>query len=143
MDPNPYEAPRAEDAYAPGEALAVDRTPFILAAIGAGLASGYWALLTLLIGVGVSAGAGSPAQIILPIILIGLYAFRALKVWRGDAMAARSLLWLHGVGGVVAVTQAMSFSGIMAVLQGMKLVIHVFGGVTALLAVRAARNVGR
>jgi hypothetical protein len=143
MDPNPYDAPRSEDPYARGDGVAFDRTPFVLAAIGAGLASAYWALLTLLIGAGVSAGGGSPAQLILPVVLIGLYAFRGLKVWRGDANAARSLLWLHGLGGVVAVMQAMALSGLMATLQGMKLLIHVFGGVTAFLAVRAARNLGR
>ena len=132
MSPNPYNPPQS--AYGVAEAAA-NRTPFILAAAGAWLASAYWAVLTLLIALGVSAGAGSATTLFLPCILIGLYAVRGYQLYRGDRRAASRILWLHGVGAVVAIFQAMS--GILVVMQVIKVAIHVFGGVTALLALRA------
>ena len=83
----PYEAP-------------MNRTPYILAAVGAGLTSLYWAALALLIGVAASTGSGSPIQAILPFILIGLYAYRGYQVFQGMPAAANALLWLHGIGSV-------------------------------------------
>ena len=80
-------------------------------------------------------GAGSATTLFLPCILIGLYAVRGYQLYRGDRRAASRILWLHGVGAVVAIFQAMS--GILVVMQVIKVAIHVFGGVTALLALRA------
>jgi hypothetical protein len=141
MNRNPYQAPQPPQApgppgYPPG-AAAVNRTPFVLAAVGAGLASVYWAALTLLIGLGVALGSGSVTQVIVPGILIVLYAMRGWQIFKGDPNAARRILWLHGVGGVVAIMQMMQGSGLLVALQGVKVVIHVFGGVTAYLAQRA------
>ena len=136
MTPNPYEPPQASGSAA--TVAAARRGPFVLAAVGAFLAGGYWALITLLLVAGVAAGSVSGAQIILPVILIGLYIQRGTQLLRGDARAASRILWLHGVGGVVAIMQMQSSSGLFVTLQGLKVVIHVFGGVTALLALRSA-----
>src|SRR5215831_11493637 len=109
MSPNPYQPP---GQYAPQGAPQVSRTPFVLAAIGAFLASGYWALLTLLIGLAAAMGSISMAQTILPIILIALYAVRGVQIWKGDVAAARRILWLHGLGAIAAVVQMTNGGGI-------------------------------
>jgi hypothetical protein len=111
------------------------RTPFVLAAIGAGLAALFWAGWTLLLA---SSGASgpSPTQVILPIVLVVLYGWRGFRLLQGDPTAARSLLWLHGLGGVMAAI-GIANGGMLGVIQGVKLVIHVFGGLTALWALRA------
>jgi hypothetical protein len=140
MNPNPYQPPAAYQAPVyPGAvaAPAINKTPFILAAVGAWLASGYWALMTMLIGVGVFLGAGSGVQIILPCVLIALYAVRGFQLLKGDPAAARRILWLHGVGAVAALVQAMAGGGILAVLQGMKVVINIFGAIAAYAALRS------
>jgi hypothetical protein len=135
MTPNPYEPPRAAG---PTAAVATaSRGPFVLAAVGAFLAGGYWALITLLLVAGVAAGSVSGAQIILPVILIALYIARGTQLLRGDPMAARRILWLHGVGGIAAIVQMQSSTGLVVTLQGIKVVIHVFGGITAFLAQRS------
>jgi hypothetical protein len=140
---NPYqppEPPRAAPAYPSAGAASANRTPFVLAAVGAGLASAYWAALTLLIGLGAALGSGSAAQVIVPCILVVLYAVRGWQIFKGDANAAKRILWLHGVGGVVAIMQMVSGSGVLVALQGVKVLIHVFGGITAIAASRTARS---
>jgi hypothetical protein len=142
MTPNPYQPPQQPmRAAAPGvdvgAAPAGNRTLFVLAAVGAGLASLYWATLTLLIGLGVAIGSGSPVQIILPFVLIVLYAVRGYQLFQGDPLAARRILWLHGIGGLAAFAQMASAGGFWGALQGVKIVIHVFGGVMAFLALRS------
>ncbi len=130
MNDNPYRRP-AVDGHAPDRG-----TLFLLAGIGSALASLYWGALTLLIFVGVAAGSVSGMQLILPIVLIGLYAVRAFQIFKGDANAAQKVLWLHGVGGAMAVFQMLSGGPMLIVLQGIKVVLHLFGGVTAYLAQR-------
>ncbi len=133
-DANPYQPPDAagfEPRARPG------RTMITLAAVGAWIASAYWAVLTLLILFAASAGAVSYGQIIVPIILIGLYAMRGFQLFKGDATAAGSLLWLHAIGGIMAVIQMASGDSFVVTLQGVKLVIHLFGCFTAFLARRA------
>jgi hypothetical protein len=115
-----------------------NRTPFILAGIAAVLASLYWAGLTLLILVSVAGGAVSPTQVILPVVLILLYAWRGVQLFKGDPAAARRILWLHGLGGIMALIGAFSQTGLIVVLQGVKVVIHVFGVATALWAIRTS-----
>jgi hypothetical protein len=117
----------------------VNRMPYILAAIGSGIASLYWFGLTALIILGATLGSISPFQIILPVVLIGLYAWRAIQIFKGDPTAAQKVLWLHGFGGVTAIIQLASGGPLVFVLQGIKLAIHIFGGVTAYLASRAPR----
>jgi hypothetical protein len=140
MNPNPYAPP---DPYGPpgrppsAPSSTLNRTPFILAAVGAGLASAYWAALTLLIGLGAALGRGSLVNVFVPCVLIALYAVRGYQIYKGDGSAARRILWLHGVGGIVALMQMASGGTILFVLQGIKILIHVFGGVTAYLAWRA------
>ncbi|AKU97603.1 hypothetical protein AKJ09_04267 [Labilithrix luteola] len=136
MSPNPYQAPVPRDPYG-APAAPVNRTPVILAAVGAGLASLYWAGLTLLIGLAAASGAGSTFQVILPCVLIGLYALRGFQLVKGDPLAAKRLLWLHGMGGAMAVLQIANGGAFLVVLQSIKLVIHVFGAVTAHFAQRA------
>jgi hypothetical protein len=146
MTPNPYDPPRYDPAGpAPGIAApAYNRTPFILAAVGAGLASLYWAAMTLLIGLGAALGTGSGVQVILPIVLIVLYAVRGYQLFQGDPSAARRILWLHGVGGAAALLQMLQIGGFFGALQGVKILIHIFGGVTAYLALREfTRSQGR
>jgi len=133
---NPYQPP---GDYAPSGAAvaAVNRGPFILAAVGAWLAGAYWAAITLLLTFGVATGTVSGAQIILPCILIALYAMRGWQLFQGDPAAARRILWLHGVGGVAAIVQMMAGGPIIVVLNSIKVLIHIFGGITAILAQRA------
>jgi hypothetical protein len=148
MTPNPYEPPRPyspeqnPQAYYPQSAVVttVDRTPFVLAAVGAWLAGAYWAALTLLILVGASSGNGSMTSVIMPFILIFLYAARGFNLFKGDPKAAQTILWLHGFGIFAAISQMASGGGIIVALQSVKILIHVFGGVTALLALRAVKE---
>ncbi len=130
MNQNPYESPA--HGYVTNDRSAL----YVLAGIGSALASLYWGALTLLIAFGVATGSVSGAQLILPAILIALYAMRAFQIFKGDPNAARRVLWLHGVGGVMAIVQMASGGPIFIVLQGIKVVIHVFGGITAYLAQR-------
>jgi hypothetical protein len=76
-------------------------------------------------------------QVILPCVLIVLYAVRGVQLWKGDPAAAQRILVLHAVGGILAVVQMAGGNPLVMVLQGIKLGIHVFGGVTAHLARRA------
>lgn len=138
-NPNPYQAPRPQAPFDYRQAgPPEDRTMFVLAAIGAGLASVYWAALTLLIGLGAALGSVSMFQVVLPIVLIVLYAVRGFQIFKGDRNAARRILWLHGLGGIAAIMQIASGGGFFAVLQGLKIVIHLFGGITAYLAQRGS-----
>ncbi len=115
-----------------------NRTPFILAGVAAALASLYWAGLTLLILSSVAGGAVSPTQVILPLVLIALYAWRGVQLFKGDPAAARKILWLHGLGGIMALIGAFSQTGLIVVLQGVKVAIHAFGVATALWAIRTS-----
>ncbi|HEY8074587.1 MAG TPA: hypothetical protein VIF62_10760 [Labilithrix sp.] len=130
MAPNPYQPP--EPNFATADARS--RRLFILAGVGALLASAYWAGLTLLTGVGVASGQMSGARLLLPIVLIALYAVRGVRLFKGDARAAQGIVWLHGIGALMAIVQIASGVPIAIVLYGIKLVIHAFGGVTAFLA---------
>jgi hypothetical protein len=140
MTPNPYQPPNpyagAPSGASPGAAI-VNRTPFVLAAVGAWLASLYWAALALLRGLFAAAGAGSGVTAIMPLILVGLYAVRGFQVFQGDPAAARRLLWLHGFGAVAALLLAFSASGFYAGLQSVKVLIGIFGAVTAFRAQQA------
>jgi hypothetical protein len=143
MTPNPYQPPNpyggAPPGASPGAGVAVvNRTPFVLAAVGAWLASLYWAALALLRGLFAAVGSTSGALVIMPIILIVLYALRGFQVLKGDLAAARRLLWLHGFGALAALLLASQSSGFYAGLQSVKVLIGIFGGVTAFLAQRAA-----
>ena len=135
MNPNPYQPPGAYGGSA-AAAATMNRGPFVLAAIGAWFAGAYWAAITLLLTAGVAAGSLSSTQLVLPCILIFLYAFRGYQIFNGDPAAARRVLWLHGVGSIAAILQMRSGVGIMVVLQGIKVLIHIFGGITAYLAQR-------
>jgi hypothetical protein len=133
---NPYQPPGNYGAPTAAVATAT-RGPFLLAAIGAWLAGAYWAAITLLLMLGVAAGSVSGAQIILPVVLIVLYALRGYQLFNGDPAAARRILWLHVVGGIAATLQMMSGNVILVALNGVKILIHIFGGVTAWMAQRA------
>lgn len=109
------------------------RTPFVLAAVAAGLTSVYWAALALLMGL-----AGGPAQSIVPVILIGLYAYRGFQVFQGVPAAANALLWLHGIGAVVSVMRMIGGDPVVILLYGIKIGLHVFGAATAFWAKSAA-----
>jgi hypothetical protein len=84
----------------------------------------------------VAGGKVSAAQLFLPVLLIGFYAFRGYQLFRGDPAAAKRLLWLHGAGAAVAILQIATGGVVLIVLQSMKLVIHLFGGIGAYLAHR-------
>jgi hypothetical protein len=136
MNRNPYESPGVGDTLT--EMTPERRSTFVMAAIGSGLASLYWGALTLLIGLGVATGNVSGAQLILPCVLIGLYGVRAFQIWKGDPTAAKRVLWLHGVGGALAIFNvATGGGGLIMILQGIKVLIHVFGGITAHRASKA------
>jgi hypothetical protein len=139
MSSNPYQAPQALPPTAQPFAGGAASPPlFILAAVGAGLASAYWGTLALLLGVGAANGTTSPAQIILPFVLVALYAMRGYQIFNGNVAATRRILWLHGVGGVIAIVQMMSGGLLIVILYTIKVAIHVFGGATAFLAFRSA-----
>jgi hypothetical protein len=108
----------------------------ILAAVGAALASLYWGGMTLLLLLGAITGSTSALQLVLPALLIGLYALRAVQMLRGDVSAANRIVLLHVFGGFMAALSMISGGGLLIVLQSIKLAIHVFGGVTAFLASR-------
>jgi hypothetical protein len=139
MNQNPYQSP---GAYAPpATALAAapqSRTLFILAGVGAFLASAYWALMTLLLVAGMAAGTVSGTTMVFPVILIVLYALRGLQILKGDVAATRRILWLHGVGAVAAVVQMMSGNVIVIGMNVIKVCVHIFGGTMAWLAHRSA-----
>jgi hypothetical protein len=142
MTPNPYQPPSAYGGPPPGAspgvgAVVVNRTPFVLAGIGAGLASVYWAASALLRAIDSAAGGVSGMSVVLPILLVVLYAMRGVQVFRGDPSAAQRLLWLHVVGAVAALLQTLAASGFYAGMAGVKVIINIFGAVTAFLATRA------
>jgi len=140
MTPNPYQPPNPYAGAPPvasSGVAAVNRTPLVLAAVGAWLASLYWAALALLRGLFAAAGTGSGAMVIMPIVLIVLYAMRGFQVLQGDPAAARRLLWLHAFGALAALLLAFSTSGFYAGLQSVKVLIGIFGAVTAFRAQRA------
>ncbi len=145
MNHNPYEPPRPPGAlsnvpYPQAPAPTVNRTPFVLAAIGAWSASGYWALMTLFIGFGVMTGSSSGMGLFLPLILIALYATRGVQIFKGDPAAVRRILWLHGIGALAALSQAAQSHGILAALQGLKVVINLCGLAAALWAFRTIQR---
>ena len=112
------------------------RSAFVLAAIGGWAAAAYWAALTFLIFTGVAAGAVSPVQIILPAILIALYAYRGWETFRGNPSAASGLMWLHILGAGLTIVQLVMGISFWPTVQVIKIVVHVFGAVTAFLARR-------
>ena len=142
-EPNPYQSPQYQQApygQMPVQPRAMNRTPFILGGIGALLTSAYWGILTLFIGAAAASGSTSAVQLVFPLILIVLYALRGVQMFKGDPAAAKRLLWLHGMGGVVGLIQLTSPSTIVVVLYSVKVVVHVFGGVMAYLALRAYKD---
>ncbi|MBS2032579.1 MAG: hypothetical protein JST54_32195 [Deltaproteobacteria bacterium] len=131
MIPNPHQPPIPADLEEPS----FNRRPFVLAAVASGLASAYWGVLTLLIVLGAGAGNMSPLNVVLPILLIFLYAQRAMRVFNGDRSAASRLIGLHLIGGLMTVMRLAA--GGFLVLYVIKLVIHIFGALTAYSASRA------
>ena len=85
-------------------------------------------------------GAIESYQLVMPIVLVALYAMRAYRVYTGDLRSARNLAWLHALGAIVAVVNIVQFNTpIITVLYGIKVVVHVVGGVPAFLLSRSAR----
>jgi hypothetical protein len=125
MQTNPYEPPTA-DVPAPERKKAL-----VLAGIGAWLASAYWAAITLLLMLSVAARPAGGAQLLMPVFLVGIYAVRGYQMFMGDVSAARRILWIHGVGGVLAAVQVAEGAGMVMVLHAVKVLIHVFGGAAA------------
>ena len=139
MNQNPYEPPHVPAGYVPyPNSAKATRTPFILAAVGAWAASAYWALYTLLVGIGVAMGSGSPIAALAPIVLIVLYAMRGFQLIKGDPAAIQRILWLHAVGGAMAIFQMIGQDSTLVVaLNGIKVAIHIFGGAAAIYAKRS------
>lgn len=138
MTVNPYQPP-TQDPIATHPPGVVPRGTFVLASVGAWAAALYWAAFTLLVGLAVSAGAVSAAQLLLPCVLIGFYSVRGLQIFKGDVSAARKVTWLHVVGGAVAVFQAATTPlALLVALNVVKAAVHVFGVATAWRVVRAA-----
>ena len=131
---NPYEPPAPLSQVDP----TFNRRPFVLAAIGAWLAAVYWLGMTLLIGLGVAMSGAGGAQLILPLVLIGLYAHRGYRLYQADPAMIRSILVLHLLGMVATIFQITTTKDAFVVtLSIVKIAIHVFGLITALLARRA------
>jgi hypothetical protein len=134
MSYEPYRPPQDFSHLTPTK-----RTPAVVAtAVSAGLASVYWLLVALLLGFAAKSGATSPLQVILPFVLVALYGYRGLQAWKGDGAAIRNLLFLHVIGGLMAVYQVMNSAGFAATLNIVKVAIHVLGLVSTGLALRPA-----
>lgn len=133
---NPYEPPGG--GYTPAQTTTFNRRPFVLAAIGAWLAALYWLGMTLLLGAAVASGGLGPAQLILPFVLIGLYAHRGWRLYNADPRMIRSILMLHGLGIFASIMQITAAKNeVVTIMNGVKIAIHVFGMITAFLAKRA------
>ena len=130
MYQNPYEPP--QDMGRPREA----KRALLLAAVGAFLASGYWAVVALLLRAAATTHGSSGPRLIVPIVLIAIYAVRGYQMLTGDVGAARRIVWVHGVGGAFAILQMAGGVPFVVVLNGVKVLIHIFGGVMAWRAVR-------
>jgi hypothetical protein len=131
--------PGMNNPYQPPEGRPVDAAPnkriFVLAGIGALAASAYWGLQTLVRGLSAASSGSSLSFIglVLPAVLVVAYATRGFQLFKGDVSAAASILFLHGIGGLMAMLQMAQYPE-QRVLQVVKLLIHIFGGVTAYLA---------
>lgn len=126
-DPNPYAAPTAQPVE---DARTRTRTQFLLAGVGACLAALWWGLVAVLAFFG-SRTDTPPLQVVLPVVLVGLYGFRGLQLFKGDVRAAQRLIYLHAVGAVVAILQMSSNLQLVVVFNGVKAAINVFGALTA------------
>jgi hypothetical protein len=107
------------------------RSRLTWAAVASGAASIYWALLTLLTARVVASKELSATQLVFPVILVGLYAFRAIQTYRGNAQAVVSLLYLNGLGAIISLYNMRGATQVVIVLQGVKVLIHIFGLITA------------
>lgn len=133
---NPYEPPTPQSQFDPH----FDRRPFVIAAIGAWLAAAYWLVMTALLGLGMAAGKIGGSQIILPLVLIAMYAHRGYRLFRADAAMVRSIIVLHVLGMVAAVLQINATKNdVIFTMNAVKIGIHIFGVVGALLAKRAIK----
>lgn len=149
MPSNPYEAPRPTP---PGEMQGAtqgrpSRTPFILAGIGAVVASAYWAAVTVALWTASASRFGF--HVVIPCVLMGLCAVRGFQVLKGDFAAAKKLLWIHCLAGALVLTlfEVVSGGTLFIVLQGVRFdlngkvvggAIHVFGALTAYVVARRA-----
>jgi len=139
MEPNPYQPPRSPDP--PSEQAESKRKLFRLAGIGAGLAGGYWALIGAGMALGSASGSISAGSLFAPVLAIAFYGSRAYRIFKGDAgSAVRDLVWLHAIGLIAAAIRMFSGSTLLIALQGVKIAIHIFGGVTAYLAKRSEQQ---
>jgi hypothetical protein len=87
--------------------------------------------MSLLLGLGAALGSGSIMRLFLPTLLVAFYFLRGVQVMKGDVTAARRLLWLHVIGGGVACLNMASATGVVMGFHAVKLIIHLFGGITA------------
>jgi hypothetical protein len=113
----------------------------VMTTVGAVLAALYWGTLGVLNATGKLYGVKPDGfQMFLPFVLVVLYAMRGYKVFEGDHRSARNLMWLHGVGGVLAIVQiAMGMLPTFVIgLYAAKVAIHIIGGIPA--AMLASRN---
>jgi hypothetical protein len=74
-------------------------------------------------------------------LAIAFYGSRAYRIFKGDAVSAvRDLVWLHAIGLIAVAIRMFSGSTLLMVLQGVKIAIHIFGGVAAYLARRSEQQ---
>lgn len=139
MEPNPYQPPRSSDQ--PSTQAESNRKLFLLAGIGAALAGGYWALVGAVVALGSASGAFSAGSLFPPLLAIAFYGSRAYRIFKGDAASAvRDLVWLHAIGLIAVAIRMFSGSTLLMALQGVKIAIHIFGGVAAYLAKRSEQQ---
>jgi hypothetical protein len=123
-----------------GEKDWANRTPMIVAAVGAWLASAYWALLAALTFLAAIAGELNGFRALLPLVLIVLYAVRGFGAFRGDPRSLNSLTWLHGIGAVATLINSRDLSGLALGLNAVKIAINLFGAVAAFMAMRSLKT---
>ena len=117
-----------------------NRSLVVLTTVGAALASTIWGAFAALAMYGAMNGVTiSNTQLALSVVLVVLYALRAYKVYNGDLSAARRLVWLHAIGAIASIAVVAQLGGafpILTALYAAKIVVHVFGGIPALLLSR-------
>ena len=107
-----------------------------MASFGAFLVAGYWAVLAMLFGFGVASGAASVPSILLSLLLIVLFAWRAFQLWKGDRTAAKKILVLHSAGVVGLAQIFLGGTVLLTILVSIKVAIHAFGAIAAYQAMK-------
>lgn len=118
------------------------RALLALTSIGAGLAAVSWATFALALQlrwIPVQRGVDPIFFTVLPIVLTGLYVWRAIAVYSDKREQAGRLIMLHCTGIFVTLVQLRHDIPGYGVWQATKIGVHVFGVIPAILLANATR----